>query len=180
MNKSIRYLSLSSVLMVAYVPAFAQDGTPSSAITTATWEQYKGEYPPSPLCASDEISLWSCERGKRIYSLCASRTLTRTKGYIQYRAANSGKVELVYPSEKKPPLDFFVYNSYGNGNASIDFTNNGYEYSLFDPLRGGSSITVVSPEPAKKTTEISCHSTQTLQLNYTMRLMYESGLWEVN
>jgi hypothetical protein len=171
---------LSVVLIVVQASAFAQNTLPVSTITSATWEQYKAEYPLSPLCTHDEIPLWSCERGTRVFSLCSSRKVTRTTGYIQYRAANAGKVEMIYPSEKVPPLNFFAYSSFANGNTSIDFTNNGYVYSIFDPLRGKSSISVTPPEPAKKRVEISCQSSQTLQINYTMRLMYEAGLWQVN
>jgi hypothetical protein len=155
----------------------AQQHTPVSSITNATWAQYSGEYQQSPLCAKDEITLWSCETGKRAYSLCSSRTVTRTTGYMQYRAASAGKVVFTYPAEKKPPLGSFVYNSFGNGNASIEFTNNGYGYTLFDPLREGSSIRVSPPAPSGKPTEIKCGGNQTLQVNYTMRLMYDAGVW---
>lgn len=169
-----------ALLAVISVPALAQDHAPVSSITTATWAQYKGEYQQSPLCGKDEITLWTCENGKRVYSLCSSHEVTRAAGYMQYRASDHGKVVLAYPAEKKPPLGVFVYNSYGSGDASIEFTNNGYGYTLFDALRGGSSIRVAAPAPAGKQTEIKCGSNQTLQLNYSMRLMYDSGVWAGN
>ena len=165
------------VLALAALPGLSQERIPVSSITNATWAQYSGEYQKSSLCSKEEITLWSCETGKRVYSLCSSHTVTRMSGYIQYRASSRGKVVLTFPTERKPPLGSFVYNSLGNGDASVEFTSNGYEYALLDPLRGGSSIRVSAPAPSEKKTEINCGSNQTLQVNYTMRLMYDSGVW---
>ena len=170
-------LWLSVALALAAAPALAQEHAPVSSITNATWAQYSDQYQQSPLCSKDEITLWSCETGKRIYSLCSSHTVTRTSGYIQYRASARGKVVFTYPTERKPPLDSFMYNSFGNGNASVGFTSNGYGYTLFDPLREDSSIRISAPAPSGKQTEIRCGGNQTLQVNYTMRLMYDSGVW---
>jgi len=148
------------------------------SITDATLAQYRDMYQQSPLCTKAEITLWSCETRKRIFSLCSSPVVTRTTGYLQYRASNGGKVTFAYPAIKTPPRGLFKYNSFGNGDASIEFTNNGYHYSLVDPLRNKSSIVVSAPGAAGKETEIACGPNQTLQVNYTMRLMYDSGLWE--
>lgn len=176
MKNLIRPL-LSVVLVLAAAPVFAQKYTPVSSITNAKWAQYSDMYQQSPLCSKDEITLWSCETGKRVYSLCSSHTVTRTSGYMQYRASSRGKVVFTYPAERKPPLGSFVYNSLGNGNASVEFTSNGYGYTLFDPLKGGSSISVSAPAPSGKQTDINCGGNQTLQVNFTMRLMYDSGVW---
>jgi len=167
----------AAVLVSVATQALAQNRAPVSSITNATWAQYSGDYQRSPLCGKDEVTLWSCEAGKRVYSLCSSHEVTRTSGYMQYRASDHGKVVFTYPVEKRPPLGVFVYNSFGNGNASVEFTNNGYGYTLFDSLRGDSSIRVTAPAPSAKETEKKCPGNQTLQLNYTMRLMYDSGVW---
>jgi hypothetical protein len=168
---------LSAVLVFATGHVLAQEHAPVSTITNATWAQYKDMYQSSPLCSKDEITLWSCETGKRVYSLCSSHTVTRNSGYMQYRASTRGKVVFTYPIERRPPLGSFVYQSFANGNASVEFTSNGYGYTLFDPLRDKSSIHVTAPAPSGKETEIECGANQTLQVNYTMRLMYDSGVW---
>ena len=168
---------LPVVLAFATAPVLTQERTPISSITNATWPQYSDMYQQSSLCSMDEITLWRCETGKRVYSLCASHAVTRTSGYMQYRASSRGKVVFTYPTEKRPPLGSFVYKSFGNGDASVEFTSNGYEYTIFDPLRGSSSIGVSAPAPSGKQTEIGCGPKQTLQINYTMRLMYDSGVW---
>lgn len=164
--------------MLALVAPYAlpQQSGPAVNIQGATWQEYSHNYPVSPLCAEDEISLWSCSTGKRNYSLCSSREVTRTQGYLQYLVSKAGKTEFTYPPTKRPPAGIFTYHSYPNGNASIEFVNNGYRYRLLDPLRSDSSISVVSP--SGESTEIACSGNQTLQINYTMRLMYDSGIWD--
>ena len=173
--------SLSAFLVLAFgltaSPVRAQSHTPVPSITHADFEQYRGEYGHSPLCTKEEITLWSCERNQRVYSLCSSQTASPSTGYLQYRAASAGKVTFIYPATKVPPLGLFKYVSSPNGDASIDFTNKGYAYSLGDPLRGKSMITVAAVGALEKATEIACGPNQTLQVNYTMRLMDEFGVW---
>jgi len=150
---------------------------PVSSITQATLEQYRDQYGQSPVCAKEEITLWSCTTKRREFALCSSPTVTRTTGYLQYRVADAGKLSFAYPEKKEPPLGKFTYNSYPNGDASIEFTNKGYRYSLVDPLREQSVIFVAAPGPSGKETKITCGPNQTLQVNYTMRLMHDAGLW---
>jgi hypothetical protein len=142
------------ILGLATSAVLAQAHEPIASITNATWNQYRDQYQQSPICSKDEITLWTCETNKRVFSLCSSRVVTRTTGYLQYSDAN--------------------------GDASLEFTNNGYNYSLVDPLRGSSSIAVSTPGSSGKTTEIACGGNQTLQVNYTMRPMYDSGIWAGN
>ncbi len=175
-NVTLRLLFVALALAIA--PVLAQENAPVSNITNATWEQYRDMYQKSPLCSKDEITLWSCETGTRVYSLCSSRSMTRTSGYIQYRASRGGRTVFMYPIERKQPLGSFIYSVSGNGDAYVEFTSNGYGYTLVDPLRYRSSILVSAPGPSGKQTEIECRKANTmLQINYTMRLMYASGVW---
>lgn len=157
--------------------AFAQTGKPVESITGATLEQYRGEYGQSPLCSNDEITLWSCQAKGRVFSLCSSPGASRTTGYLQYRASTAGKLVFAYPVKRMPPLGMFKYNSSANGDASVEFSNDGYGYTLVDPLRERSFIEVVATGPSRKTTTITCGPNQTLQVNYTMRLMHDFGIW---
>lgn len=151
--------------------------TPGSTITEAKWADYAAMYEPSPLCAKDEITLWTCEGSRGMtFALCATEHVTRDAGYFQYRAAKKGRLVFLYPEAKSPPLGRFTYFSGASGDASLGFTNAGYEYSLNDPLRSGASIFVTTP--SGRTKEIACErGGGTLQVNYTMRLMYDSGVW---
>lgn len=169
---------LSIALCAAAAPhSPAQAPGPGLAITEATWAQYREHYPHSPLCVEDEATLWACTTGKRAFALCSSQRVTRTSGYMQYRASRAGKTEFHYPQTRRPPLGLFVFNAFPNGDASVEFSNDGYRYSLVDPLRSSASILISAPG-ASGTTEIDCQANQTLQMNYTMRLMYESGVWQ--
>ena len=154
--------------------AFAQGAAPADPIATATLKDYLDMYSHSPLCTRDELTLWRCETKKKEFALCASPSITRTTGYLQYRATDAGKVVFAYPATRRPPLGLFKY--YANGNASIEFTNDGYEYVLSDPLRDRSSITVTAPGAHGRETTIACGPNQTLQVNYTMRLMRDAGI----
>ncbi|MDQ2820113.1 MAG: hypothetical protein M3Y65_06920 [Pseudomonadota bacterium] len=176
MKKSLSALMVLALGLTAS-HAHAHGHTPVPSIAHTDFEQYRAEYGQSPLCTKEEITLWSCERNQRIYSLCSSHSASRTTGYLQYRTSHAGKVTLVYPATKVPPLGLFEYASFPNGDASIRFTNQGYTYSLGDPLRGKSTITVSSIGAPEKTTEIACGPNQTLQVNYTMRLMDDFGVW---
>jgi hypothetical protein len=171
---------LSLVLALAPAAVLAQEGAPVSSITDASWPDYRGMYTESPLCSKDEITLWTCKTHTQVFSLCSSQVVTRTSGYMQYRASRRGKVVFTYPAVKKPPLGSFAYESSPNGDASVGFASHGYNYLLEDPLRGGSSIFVSEPDGSGSETEIECAGNQTLQVNYTMRLMYDSGIWERN
>jgi len=166
------------VLASVVCSAFAQGAAPVSPIATATLDDYRDMYSHSPLCARDELTLWRCETKKKGFALCASPAVTRTTGHLQYRAAEGGKVVFTYPATRRPPLGLFKYISYGNGNASIEFTNEGYAYFLADPLRDRSSITVTAPGAHGRETTIACGPNQTLQVNYTMRLMHDAGISE--
>ncbi|WP_369942350.1 hypothetical protein [Xanthomonas medicagonis] len=168
---------IATAISVSLGLATAQASEPIPSITQATLKDAESEYQHSPLCAKEEITLWTCETRKRVFSLCSSKVANRTSGYIQYRASEAGKLVLQYPADKKPPTGLFTYRSFLNGNASVEFSNGDYQYSLVDPLRSGSSILVSRPGSSGKTTEIACGPNQTLQLNYTMRLMYDSGVW---
>lgn len=168
---------LAVVLALALAPVAAQEHVPPPSITAATWAQYRDAYSSSPLCAAEEITLWSCTVGNRVHSLCASRVVTRTTGYMQYRASRRSQVVFTYPAERGPPSGRFVYHAYANGDATVEFDNNGYGYVLSDPLRGDSSLRVSTPAPSRKHSQMTCEGNQTLQLNYTMRLMYDAGVW---
>lgn len=175
MNRGAQPL-LFTILALTAPALAAQEAGPVESIRNADWEQYKGEYAASPLCERNEITLWSCSVGKREYALCSSHVVNRTQGYMQYRASKARQIVFTYPARRLPPTGSFTYTSYGNGGASMEFATNGYRYTLLDPLRSASSIVVEAP--GGKVAEIQCGGNQTLQINYTMRLMYDSGVWD--
>lgn len=61
--------------------------------------------PPLPvsLCAADETIIFNCatKPAGKIVSLCASKDLTKDKGYLQYRFGLPSKVELEFPEKRE-------------------------------------------------------------------------------
>lgn len=175
----ITFLTLSLVLSTS---SFAQnaprDQRPISSISEASWEEYKDMYSSSPLCNKEEITLWSCKTSRKTYALCSSMQISKKSGYIQYKVAKNGNTIFAFPSSKIPPFGLFSYQTSANGDAFLEFSNGGYDYSLIDPLRGRSLISVTPKKSPNLLSQISCNdANQTLQVNYTMRLMFDAGIW---
>lgn len=105
-------------------------------------------------CTSQEKSVWACTAKNKVYELCSSKELTRSSGYLQYRAGRIGKVEFSYPANPVHPRGYFHHVLYAR-NAAMVFTNGGYEYQLFDALVGGSELNVREIN-GKKTSYITC------------------------
>jgi hypothetical protein len=100
-----------------------------------------GKPQPQTLCAKDERIIFSCpiKRPAKIVSVCASKDLTSENGYLQYRFGLPGKVELEFPKDQKGTQQKFQYTHYFRAQfdmTSINFTIDGYEYSVFDDYNG--------------------------------------------
>jgi hypothetical protein len=100
---------------------------------------------PNTLCAKDERVIFSCpvKRSAKLpaktASVCASRDLTSDLGYLQYRFGLPGKIELEYPKDRRGTQEKFHYTHYFRAQfdlTAINFTIDGYEYSVFDDYNG--------------------------------------------
>lgn len=87
------------------------------------------------LCEAQEQVVWSCRAGRRTISICASRDLDETQGYAQYRIGRPGALEMEYPATRVHPRGRFTYTLYAQGNQTLDFSNGGYDYRVFEDLR---------------------------------------------
>jgi hypothetical protein len=87
------------------------------------------------LCQENEVVMFSCRIGSKIVSLCSSRDVSATSGYIQYRFGRPGrKPELTYPQAGVKPTDAFsyYYDGYAKGSThQLTFTNGLYSYTLY-------------------------------------------------
>jgi hypothetical protein len=75
----------------------------------------------------------------KIVSVCAAKDLTSERGYLQYRFGLPGKIELEFPKDRKGTQEKFQYTHYFRAQfdmTSINFTIDGYEYSVFDDYNG--------------------------------------------
>jgi len=91
---------------------------------------------PAFLCAADEQVVFGCQlKNKKMASLCASKVLNASTGYVQYRFGTSKSLELEYPAQRALPKGHFYISStaYSGGGASrVRFKNGDAEYFLFD------------------------------------------------
>src|SRR5712692_10537117 len=93
------------------------------------------------LCAKDERIIFSCpvKKPAKIVSLCASQDLDKERGYLQYRFGLPGKIELEFPKDRTGTQEKFHYTHYFRARfdlTEVNFTIDGYEYSVFDDYNG--------------------------------------------
>jgi hypothetical protein len=93
------------------------------------------------LCTRDERVIFSCpvKKPAKIVSVCASKDLTRDRGYLQYRFGLPGKIELEFPKDRTGTQQKFQYTHYFRARVDlteINFTIDGYQYQVFDTYQG--------------------------------------------
>ncbi len=120
----------------------------------------------SPLCTKTEKTIWTCtiQKSMKIASVCASKDLDSSKGYVQYRFGKAGKIELQFPASKEKTQEQFRYSRYTRPLVTyltLTFENNGFTYKIEDvnnneekPPINDAYISIVSPEG--RGTELHC------------------------
>jgi hypothetical protein len=136
-----------------------------------SWVKDPSDFPSSPLCKPREVTLWTCTARRRIYSLCAQKGALSERLAIQYRVRDQhGRTVFRYPEPMRGASAAFAYEVSANGDAEVDFTIGKTTYSLVDPLRDVSFLSIV--RDGKERSHRTCdEGNQSLQLNDTMALM---------
>jgi len=97
------------------------------------------------LCDKDEHIVFSCalkpttKVPAKIVSLCASKDLSKERGYLQYRFGLPGKIELEFPKNREATQKNFHYNHYFRFQVDlteINFQIDDYQYQIFDNYNG--------------------------------------------
>ncbi len=91
-------------------------------------------------CATDELIVFNCSTGKKIVSVCASKSMSSTYGYLQYRFGRKGSPELIYPEVKIPPNTDIQANTLtfaGGGGAYIRFKRDQQSYVVYTAIGKG-------------------------------------------
>ena len=136
-----------------------------------SWVKDPADFPSSALCKPEEVTLWTCVAQRKTFSLCAQRNAPIDHVTIQYRVQDQrGKMLLRYPEPSRAPRSAFAYACSANGDAEIEFQIGKYTYSLVDPLRDVSFISVMKGQ--RELAHLTCREgNQSLQLNDTIALM---------
>jgi len=106
-------------------------------------QSHAGDQQGSSLCNAEETVLFSCrlQSKHKPVSLCASKDLSSSTGYLQYRFGTPGSVELEFPATRDGSQDQFFYSRYTRhqvSKISVSFRNGGYAYTIFDVYEGES------------------------------------------
>lgn len=91
---------------------------------------------PASLCSAEELVVFSCELGRKQVSVCASRDLSASSGYLEYRFGTTlGPMELRFPSGKSHPSKVFRYFDRGEGAkgslSNLQFGVGDYVYTVY-------------------------------------------------
>ncbi|WED44470.1 lysozyme inhibitor LprI family protein [Legionella cardiaca] len=93
------------------------------------------------LCQNDEQILFTClTKNNKTISVCASKNLSATSGYMQYRFGQKDNIEMSYPSSKVPANKAFTGRAQmfsGGGGTYLRFNKNDYDYILYTGIGKG-------------------------------------------
>ncbi|MBI5941245.1 MAG: hypothetical protein HY859_12530 [Caulobacterales bacterium] len=89
-------------------------------------------------------------------SVCASRTISTSEGYMQYRIGKPGALEMRYPETLTHPRGRFRYGLEHQGNQWLEFDQGGYNYVIYEELRSPEDGVLVSKGDAE-VARITCN-----------------------
>lgn len=97
------------------------------------------------LCQAEETILFSCmTKQNKIISLCASKGLSATNGYIQYRFGKKDAIELIYPTNQTMPASKAFQGRAqmfsGGGGIYLRFKNKAYDYLIYEGIGKGWTV----------------------------------------
>ena len=92
-------------------------------------------------CTSQEQTVFSCSLGRKLVSVCASRDISPTSGYVHYRFGPKNATEFTYPT---PSASFHRANIQartlmfsGGGGSYLRFINDQYSYIVYTAIGKG-------------------------------------------
>lgn len=92
-------------------------------------------------CNGQEQIVFSCSVGKNIVSVCASKDISKTAGFVQYRFGKKNAPEFVFPNVKmtfnRSMLRARTLMFSGGGGAYLRFINGQYSYVVYTAIGKG-------------------------------------------
>ncbi|MDD5227822.1 MAG: hypothetical protein PHN45_12405 [Methylococcales bacterium] len=92
-------------------------------------------------CREQENIIFSCSLGKNIVSVCASKDISQTSGYLQYRFGQKNTPELILPASIEPShhadIQARTLMFSGGGGAYLRFINGQFNYIVYTAIGKG-------------------------------------------
>lgn len=92
-------------------------------------------------CNEQEQIIFSCSVGKNIVSVCASKAISNTDGFIQYRFGKKNAPELIFPNAKTVSNHSMIKAKTlmfsGGGGAYLRFISGQYSYIVYTAIGKG-------------------------------------------
>lgn len=144
------------VSRLAFVAALLT-ALPSSAATGASH------------CGAEEETLFTCSTGRKLVSVCTSRDLSASSGFVQYRFGPPAAPELVYPpagADWRAVTRGSVLTYAGGGGAYLAFSRGPYRYVVYTAIGSGwgTKAGVVVEKGGKRVANLPCTSQETSEL----------------
>ena len=92
------------------------------------------------LCSPTEEEIFVCKTAKALAYVCASKPFKPDVSVMQYRFGSPGKIQLQYPASPALAAGHFRMSSTaysGGGEGHLAFSNDGYDYILYDRTTAG-------------------------------------------
>jgi len=112
----------------------------SIAVTTSS--AFSAVSPAQTLCKADELVVFSCPTKNHIASICASKDISKTSGFMQYRFGRLDHADMVYPDVGIKPADVFTAGTMmfsGGGGDWLRFSKGAFSYTIFSAFGKWSS-----------------------------------------
>lgn len=92
-------------------------------------------------CSKEEQTVFSCSLGTKILSVCASKDISPTGGYVQYRFGKVNAIELIFPfsieSSHRSYIQARTLMFSGGGGAYLRFISGRYNYIVYTAIGKG-------------------------------------------
>lgn len=92
-------------------------------------------------CSKEEQTVFSCSLGKKVVSVCASKDISPTGGYVQYRFGKKNAPELIFPASteasNRSNIQARTLMFSGGGGGYLRFINGRYNYIVYTAIGKG-------------------------------------------
>jgi hypothetical protein len=159
---------ISFVTLLLFFVTLSASRLTTSHTAGAFFFSHAGPTRQASLCAQGEQVVWSCEtvKERKLSSICSSKELDETRGYVQYRFGRAGRIELEFPGKRAGSQSAFKYSRYTRPLVTylkLEFINNGVAYTISDdsndeekPASRYAAITVRTSDANAKETTLRC------------------------